>query len=219
MALINRVCANLLGTLLLCQALGKTIADGPLRRGQEEIFQSVLKKFKALNQLKDGYDIEQNMQEIETTASSFSLAGKSISLESQDLIAVADIFAQDASFYMDGEQQPNLPARAVFRSKNHPDVKVIKTDEIILGAYVKDLDTGTHIDLIPVVPDSNTFVTVTAKDVDEEKLSKFLFADPESGIRRERVLQIADEGYNNKEHGRSLQACSSFQEIQVASKY
>lgn len=208
--------------LLFHGAFADTNTDDDKRAGNARLLEATITQFKDRNQIKEVFDFNAHLEMISGTY--LHLGHEKISIEKQDLTPIT-VFTEGAKYYMNGEEQPDLPPPAVFRSKRNPSWKITKTDAGVQQASIINPSTGESIELLSAIPGSGMFVAVSPSDIDEGKLGNFKFGEAEkitdhprkhslhrSGERR-RVLDTS------KKHLRSLQApCSSFQVIEVASK-
>jgi hypothetical protein len=221
MTLFKYSCAFLFGALLTQQVLGDADAKhqhgkaSPLRRENEQSTLAIFNQFKERNQLKDDFDVGAKVKDI-VGGSFSSLGGEMISTKRQDLDPISDIFAEGATYYLDGVQQA-IPAPAVFRSNNNPLWTVTMTGDRILQATKTDPSNAEMtINLVSVMPGlSDMLVEIHHNDLDENKLEKFKLEEDHS----RRSLRKFEKMLTHQKHLRSLQGpCQEFRVIEVASK-
>ena len=121
---------------------------------------NAMKDFKLQNHLRDCFIAPGQIVMDEE----FSIGNDILSLNDAALTPIDDIFMPGAEFYLDGVKQDSLPAIAVYKSNEDPNVLITKNDMGVLERASKiDPVTGEAIALIPMERESQVFVEVVCQ--------------------------------------------------------
>lgn len=196
-----------LGALTKKKVLGHSLdmVDVPSEAAVDEF-----KKQNVLNQ-----DFVPVGQEVTPDASEIIVDGEMIPLEMSQLTPIG-VFTSNAKYFFNGMEQSGPPATSIYSSDTDPTVSVTMTPEGLQSVTKVDPITGETISVLPIEPDSELFVEVTASDIDPEELSKYEFIEP---------VSMDGSGAGNRVRrglgkvSRSLQGCSTFRVIELAVAY